>query len=79
MKAKIAITIDEEYLNKIDCLVKEHVVPSRSSIIEEAIQDKLVYFDHELLIQECQKLNKDEEQEMSEQGMNIESEEWPKY
>jgi predicted rRNA methylase YqxC with S4 and FtsJ domains len=64
---------------KIDSLVNERVVPSRSSIIEEAIQDKLVYFDHELLVQECEKLNKTEEQEFSEQGMNFVSEEWLEY
>ncbi|GEM_PF-3335105 len=79
MKAKIAITIDEEYLNQIDNLVNERVVPSRSSLIEEAIQDKLVYMDHELLAQECQKLNWEEEQGLAEFGLQVESEEWPEY
>jgi Arc/MetJ-type ribon-helix-helix transcriptional regulator len=39
--AKVAITIDEDVLAKLDRLVKRKVFASRSQAIQEAISDKL--------------------------------------
>lgn len=40
-KAKIAITLEEEILEKIDCLIGLHVFPNRSRAIQEAMEEKL--------------------------------------
>jgi len=38
---KVAITIDEEILGKLDRLVKRRLFPSRSRAIQAAVQEKL--------------------------------------
>lgn len=44
--AKVAITIDENVLAKLDRLVKRKVFASRSQAIQEAISDKLEQVEH---------------------------------
>ncbi len=39
--AKIAISIEESILNRLDLLVKSHTFPNRSKAIQEAIKEKL--------------------------------------
>ena len=39
--AKIAITIDESTLRRLDRLVKERVFPNRSKAIQDAVEEKL--------------------------------------
>jgi len=77
--AKVAITIEESLLGKLDRLVKSHVFPNRSRAIQEAIADKLARIDHRRLAQECSKLNKKFEQAMAEEGLNSEIDSWPEY
>ena len=45
-KAKIAISLDEKTLRKLDRLVDEEVFPNRSQAIEAAITEKLERLDH---------------------------------
>ena len=47
--AKVAITIEESLLHKLDRLVKSHVFPNRSKAIQEAVSDKLARIDHHRL------------------------------
>ena len=39
--AKIAISIDEQVLARLDRLVKTHIFPNRSKAIQAAVQEKL--------------------------------------
>ena len=39
--SKIAITIDQSTLNKLDLLVKSNFFPNRSRAIQEAVAEKL--------------------------------------
>ena len=39
--AKIAITIEENLLNRLDLMVKSHIFPNRSRAIQEAVKEKL--------------------------------------
>ena len=50
---KVAITIEESLLGKLDRLVKSHVFPNRSRAIQEAVSDKLARIDHRRLTHEC--------------------------
>ena len=39
--AKVAITLGEETLTRLDRLVKERIFPNRSKAIQEAVEEKL--------------------------------------
>ena len=77
--AKVAITIEQDLLSKLDGLVKAHVFPNRSKAIQEAVADKLARLDHLRLAQECLKLDRNFEQTIAEEGLNSEIEAWPEY
>jgi len=77
--SKIAITIDDNMLKRLDILVKSKIFPNRSRAIQEAVSEKLVRLEKSRLAQECAKLNVDFEQALAEEGMSSEIEEWPEY
>jgi metal-responsive CopG/Arc/MetJ family transcriptional regulator len=77
--AKVAITIDENLLQKIDRLVRQKVFPNRSKAIQEAVKEKIIKFDNNRLARECAKLNPKFEQALAEEGISAEVEQWPKY
>lgn len=77
--AKVAITIEENLLNRLDRLVKAHVFPNRSKAIQEAVIDKLARIDRQRLARECAKLDKNFEQAVAEEGLAPEIDSWPEY
>jgi metal-responsive CopG/Arc/MetJ family transcriptional regulator len=77
--AKIAITLDEELLVRLDQLVAKHQFPSRNRAIQEAVSEKLDRLDHSRLARECQKLDPKFERELAEQGLHTDVELWPEY
>ena len=77
--SKIAISIDDKILRRLDLLVQSNVFPNRSKAIQEAIEDKLIRLDKSRLAQECAKLDRAFEQTLSEEGLSSELEEWPPY
>ncbi|OGQ93954.1 MAG: CopG family transcriptional regulator [Deltaproteobacteria bacterium RIFOXYD12_FULL_57_12] len=77
--AKIAITIEEETLGKLDRLVSAKVFPNRSKAIQEAIKEKLSRVNRSRLARECAKLDPAVEKAIAEEGFSREIEEWPEY
>jgi metal-responsive CopG/Arc/MetJ family transcriptional regulator len=77
--SKIAITIDDKILKRLDRLVKSNLFPNRSKVIQEAIEDMLIRLDKSRLAQECAKLDPRVEQKMAEEGLSSELQEWPEY
>ena len=77
--SKIAITIDQNTLNRLDLLVKSHLFPNRSRAIQEAVAEKLQRLEKSRLSRECAKLNPQFEQALSEEGLETEIDEWPEY
>jgi metal-responsive CopG/Arc/MetJ family transcriptional regulator len=77
--AKIAITIDKDLLERLDRCVGRKQLPSRSRVVQEAIQEKLDRLERGRLARECQKLDPQFEQEMAELGMREDLEQWPEY
>jgi metal-responsive CopG/Arc/MetJ family transcriptional regulator len=77
--AKIAITIDQNLLHRLDFLVKAQKFTNRSRAIQEAVAEKLARIERSRLAQECAKLDPKFEQEMAEQGFAAEMDEWPEY
>lgn len=77
--AKIAITIEEELLGKLDRLVSAKVFPNRSRAIQEAIQEKLSRVNRSRLARECAKLDPKVEKALAEEGISQDRGEWPEY
>ncbi len=77
--AKIAITIEEDILSRLDLLVKSHFFPNRSKAIQEAVSEKLRKIESNRFERECQKLDQAFEQALADEGISSEIEEWPKY
>jgi Arc/MetJ-type ribon-helix-helix transcriptional regulator len=77
--AKVAITIEQDLLTRLDRLVQERRFPNRSRAVQEALREKLERLDHSRLARECAKLDPKLEQELAEEGMADESEQWPEY
>jgi metal-responsive CopG/Arc/MetJ family transcriptional regulator len=77
--SKIAITIDSKLLKQLDVMVKTKVYPNRSKAIQEAVADKLHRLAKTRLAQECAKLDLEYEQNMAEEGLVREIDEWPEY
>ena len=77
--AKVAITIEEELLERIDRLVQQRRFPNRSRAIQEAVRDKLDRMDRGRLARECAKLDRAFEQKMADEGLAGDLEEWPEF
>jgi metal-responsive CopG/Arc/MetJ family transcriptional regulator len=78
-KAKIAITLDEKTLQKLDRLVEEEVFPNRSQAIEAAIIEKLERIENGRLVRECAKLDPAFERRLAEEAISEDLSEWPEY
>jgi metal-responsive CopG/Arc/MetJ family transcriptional regulator len=75
--SKIAITIDDNLLKKLDYMVKSREFSNRSKAIQEAVADKLKRLERTRLARECSKLDPNFEQSMAEEGFSLEKDEWP--
>lgn len=78
-RAKIAITIDEAILGRIDVLVKNKAFPNRSQAIEKAVEEKLDRMDRSRLARESAKLDRAFEKALAEEGLAEDLAEWPEY
>lgn len=77
--AKIAITLDQGILGEVDRLVRRHVFPNRSRVIQEAVREKVTRLSVNRLARECAKLDPKAEQAIAEEGMSGEVASWPEY
>jgi len=77
--AKVAISINQKTLERLDRLVSRRVFPSRSRAIQEAVEEKLNRIDRTRLAEECAKLDPAEERAMAEEGLAADFKEWPEY
>jgi Arc/MetJ-type ribon-helix-helix transcriptional regulator len=77
--AKIAITLDEALLRKVDRLVKSRVYPSRSRAIQEAVRSRLALIGKTRLARECAKLDPKDERAEAELGVDRDLRSWPEY
>jgi metal-responsive CopG/Arc/MetJ family transcriptional regulator len=77
--AKVAITIEEQLLKRIDRLVAQRKFPNRSRAIQEAVRDKLDRLERGRLARECAKLNPASERKMADEGLAGDLDEWPEF
>jgi len=78
-RSKVAVSLDEQALARVDRLVRQGVFPSRSRAIEEALKEKLERLERGRLARECAKLDPAFEQALAEEGMSEELASWPGY
>ena len=78
-KSKVAISLDESILTRLDRLVRAKVFPNRSRAIEEAVKEKLARLEKSRLAQECAKLDPTFENALAEEGLSEDLAEWPEY
>lgn len=78
-KAKIAISIDEKLLGRVDGLVRSGAFGNRSQAIEDAVAERLERLGRTRLASECSKLKPVEEKELAEEGLSEEISGWPEY
>ena len=78
-RSKVAISLDESTLDRLDQLVKKEVFPNRSQAIEEAVAEKLARLERSRLAQECAKLDPAFEKALAEEGLSEDLAEWPEY
>jgi len=77
--AKVAITIEEELLRRLDRLVAEKKFPNRSRAIQDAVKEKLERIERGRLARECAKLAPRAEQKLADEGLAEDLIEWPEF
>ena len=78
-QTKVAISIEEGVLARVDALVRKQVFVNHSKAIQEAVLEKLERLDRSRLAEECAKLDPDFERKMADEGLSEELDSWPKY
>jgi metal-responsive CopG/Arc/MetJ family transcriptional regulator len=78
-KTKVAITLDEASLGRVDELVRQSLFASRSQAVQEAIEEKLARLDRRRLARECAKLDPAFEKALAEEGLSQDISQWPEY
>jgi len=78
-RSKVAISLDESLLDRLDRLVGKAVFPNRSQAIQVAVEEKLERLERSRLARECAKLDPDFEKSLAEEGLSEELSEWPEY
>lgn len=76
---KIAVTIRDDLLEKLDRLVAQDQFPNRSRAVQAAIEEKLSRIDQNRLARECAKLNPKFEKALADEGLQPPGDEWPAY
>ena len=78
-KTKVAVTIEADLIDRVDALVRAHLFPSRSQVIEIALAEKIAGLERGRLARECAKLNVNEEQALADEGYSADTGTWPAY
>ncbi|MEX1198304.1 MAG: ribbon-helix-helix domain-containing protein [Pseudohongiellaceae bacterium] len=77
--SKIAISLDTDMLREVDALVDNGVSSSRSRFVQQALEEKLQRMRRTQLAEACGRLDREEEQELAEEGLDGDLAEWPEY
>ena len=76
---KIAVTLDQNIVARLDQLVEEKKFPNRGRAVQEAVSDKLERLQRSRLARECAKLDPAFEKALAEEGLAQDWREWPEY
>ena len=73
---KIALSLDKGTGKRLDRLVKNRIFPSRSKVIQDAVEEKLNKMGKGRLARECAKLDPEFEKALAEEGLSARGENW---
>jgi Arc/MetJ-type ribon-helix-helix transcriptional regulator len=76
---KIAISIDEHVLESLDHLVQEGRFQNRSRAVEPALRETVGRADRSRLVAELSKIDPKEVQDLADESLNTDVDEWPAY
>jgi metal-responsive CopG/Arc/MetJ family transcriptional regulator len=77
--ARVAVSIDERVLRRLDSLVKARVFRTRSEAVQSAVQRQLARTNRARLARECAKLDPHQEAKLADEGLATDFKEWPAY
>lgn len=77
--AKIAISLEQDTLARLDELVAAGRFPSRSRAIQLAVEAQIDRVERRRLARECAKLDPLAEQALAEEGASYDLPGWPEY
>ncbi len=77
--AKIAISINSQYLKRLEYFVRCKTFKNRSQAIEHAVIHELERLEHGRLAIECAKLDPSIEMNLADEGLSEDLKTWPKY
>jgi len=78
-RLKVAVSLDENTLRRLDQLVRQAVFPNRSRAIQSALDEKLERVECSRLARECAKLDPAFEKALAEEGLSEDLSQWPEY
>ncbi len=78
-KAKIAVTVDSELVERLDEMIAQAHFPNRSRAVEAALAEAIERVRRTRLARECAKLDPEEERAWAEEGLGADAELWPEY
>jgi Arc/MetJ-type ribon-helix-helix transcriptional regulator len=78
-RSKVAITMEESTLHRLDVLVRQRVFPSRSQAIQSAVEEKSQRMDRRRLAEERANRDPAFEKPLAEEGLSEDLRQWPEY
>jgi metal-responsive CopG/Arc/MetJ family transcriptional regulator len=76
---KVAITLEQETLRRVDSLVARRVFQNRSRAIQIALHEKIERVEGSRLAAECAKLDPKFERSLADEGLSVDSAAWPEF
>ena len=78
--SKIAISIDNGLLDRLDAFIQKRHFKNRSQAIQSAVEEVVDRLEHKRLAEECEKLDPIYEQHLADEWQDFDGEEeWSKY
>ena len=78
-RTKVAVSLDEHTLQRLDKLVAAAVFLNRSQAIQVAVEEKLARLEQSRLARECAKLDPVFEKALAEEGLSEDVAAWPAH
>jgi Arc/MetJ-type ribon-helix-helix transcriptional regulator len=78
-KAKIAVTLDDGMLRRLDALVRAGRFANRSQAVEAAVEAQLARLERTRLAAQCALLDAADERQWAELGLEEDARAWPRY
>lgn len=68
--ARIAVTLDMSMLRRVDRMIRDGMLQSRSQAIDAALRDLMRRVTRSRLARECAKLDREFERQLADEGMS---------